>query len=170
MKNDFDDLIRKGDDPAALLTLADELYKSGKIGGARKALLVRAAEKLREAAGERNRKNDTDGARRKDETDHLGQPGAYGGWAMRETPFRGGRRDGRIAGHLIDDGDRGLNGEKNVEVSGDCEFCNHSRLEIKLNGGESETCGNPCSKYFGREIHDDIYAFANNCELWDRIP
>ena len=48
MKNDFDALIRKGDDAGALLMLADELYKGGKIGGTRKELLLRAAGKLRE--------------------------------------------------------------------------------------------------------------------------
>ncbi|GHV47006.1 hypothetical protein FACS189499_03610 [Clostridia bacterium] len=39
----FDDLLREGDDSAALVMLAEELHKSGKIEGARYDLLKRAA-------------------------------------------------------------------------------------------------------------------------------
>lgn len=63
------------------------------------------------------------------------------------------------------------------DFTGGCEFCNHSKIEIRIeirhddrSGKYTETCGNPRSKYFGREIHDDIYALTNSCELWERIP
>ena len=50
----FDDLIRKGEDIKAIRYLAKELYNSALIGGTRKRLIDRVADKLKELQKENN--------------------------------------------------------------------------------------------------------------------